>query len=337
MNNIENVDICCGLAWGDEAKGKLVSYLAGTKKYKYVCRWSGGNNAGHTVYVNGKKYKTHLIPSGVFHGITSVIGPACVINKEGFQTEIDYLKENGIDTSLIKISPKTHVVLEKHIMKDKKEYGHQGTTSKGIAPCYADKYARTGTRVENDDFFKDYLWDGQLSGNVLCEGAQGFWLDIDEGNYPYTTSSTTLPYGACSLGFPPQKIRNIYGASKIYDTRSGTDPIFPEDLLKNEDLYRLAIEGKEHGVTTGRMRKTNWLNMNKLIHAVNVSGTTHIVISKMDVIENLGIYKAIFDGNLMNFETITEMQTFVYEILHTKCEYLKNIVFSNDPENIDGI
>ena len=65
--NISYVDVCCGLAWGDEAKGKIVSYLSKTGEYDFVCRWAGGNNAGHTIYINGTKFKTHLIPSGVFY------------------------------------------------------------------------------------------------------------------------------------------------------------------------------------------------------------------------------------------------------------------------------
>ena len=78
---ITSADIVAGLAWGDEGKGKITSYLASTGSYDYVCRWAGGSNAGHTVYLNNKKYKTHIIPSGVFHGIPSIIGPACVVNK----------------------------------------------------------------------------------------------------------------------------------------------------------------------------------------------------------------------------------------------------------------
>ena len=87
-DNIDSVDICCGLAWGDEGKGKIVSYLSKTGNYDFVCRWGGGNNAGHTIYKNGKKYKTHLIPSGVFYGVKSVIGPNCVVNIEWIN--IDY-------------------------------------------------------------------------------------------------------------------------------------------------------------------------------------------------------------------------------------------------------
>ena len=102
----------------DEAKGKIVSQLSKTKQYDFVCRWAGGNNAGHTIYVNGEKYKTHLIPSGIFFGIKSIIGPDCVVNINSFYEELDYLKKNGFDISLIKISPKAHIITSKHIKED---------------------------------------------------------------------------------------------------------------------------------------------------------------------------------------------------------------------------
>ena len=72
------------------------------------------------------------------------------------------------------------------------------------------KLKYTQNCLKNVDFFKPYLWDEKLHGGILCEGAQGFWLDVTHGYYPYVTSSTTLPYGACSLGFSPKLIRNIY-------------------------------------------------------------------------------------------------------------------------------
>ena len=96
---LEFVDICVGLSWGDEGKGKIVSQLSKEKSYNFVCRWSGGNNAGHTIYVNGNKFSTHLIPSGVFYGVPSIIGPGCVLNIKAFYEELDYLKENGFEPS----------------------------------------------------------------------------------------------------------------------------------------------------------------------------------------------------------------------------------------------
>ena len=335
---IKNVDICCGLAWGDEAKGKLVSYLSRTQDYDFVCRWAGGSNAGHTIYKEGKRYKTHLIPSGIFYGITSIIGPGCVINKEDFEKEISYLKENGFDTSLVKISPKTHVIQDSHIKEDKQKYKDtQGSTSKGIAPCYRDKYARIGSRVgdkDNIQFFYNYIWDEKLYGNILCEGAQGVWLDIDYGNYPYVTSSSTLPYAACSLGFSPKLINNIYGAVKIYDTRSGIDPDFPESLLEDKELLKIIDIGKEYGTTTGRKRKANWLDLDKLVKSINISGTTIVIISKIDVLITINLFKLFFNKQLVEFKSLTLMKEYIKNVLKSNCN-IDKIIYSGNVETID--
>jgi len=335
--SINYVDICCGLNWGDEAKGKIISNLAQSKNYDFVCRFNGGNNAGHTIYINNIKYKTHLIPSGIFHNIKSIIGPDCVINKEAFVGEINYLKNNGFNTDLIKISPKAHIIKNIHIEDDIKNYKSNGSTSRGIAPCYRDKYARKGLQVKDDTFFKDYLWDEKLYGNILCEGAQGFWLDINMGNYPHVTSSVTLPYGACSLGFPPHLIRNIYGATKIYDTRVGVDPEFPDSLLENEELLSIINEGKEYGTTTGKMRKVNWLNLNKLIDSINISGTNHVIMSKIDVLENVKLYKLLFNDTIIEFSSIENMKSYITDLLLTHCSYVKKIIYSNNVEFMENL
>lgn len=334
---INSVDIVSGLAWGDEAKGKIVAQLAKSGKYNYVCRWAGGNNAGHTIYINNQKYKTHLIPSGVFYNVKSIIGPDCVVNKKSFFEELNYLLEHGFNIDLVKISPKAHIITDEHIEEDKKKYlNTQGTTAKGIAPCYRDKYARTGIRVCDDPDFKNHIWDEKLEGNILCEGAQGFWLDINYGNYPYITSSVTLPYGACSLGFSPKLINNIFGACKIYDTRSGIDPDFPEDLLNNMELLSIGDEGKEYGVTTGRRRKVNWLNLNKLSYAINVSGTTHLIISKIDILLKLNVYKLI-NNDIITFDTFDNMKDYIENYLHTNCTNLTNIIYSDNVEYIENM
>jgi len=337
---INSVDICCGLNWGDEAKGKIIAYLSKYGKYDFVCRWAGGNNAGHTIYIDGNKYKTHLIPCGIFFNIPSIIGPDCVVNLESFEKELLYLKNNGFNIDLIKISPKAHVVTQKHIDDDKKNYKSQGTTSRGIAPCYRDKYARTGIQVKDVEQFNKYLWDEKLYGNVLCEGAQGFWLDITQGNYPYVTSSTTLPYGACSLGFSPHLINKIYGATKIYDTRSGIDTCFPESLLDDEELKLIAETGNEIGTTTGRRRKVNWLNIDKLIQSINITGTTDIIISKVDIFEKLKLFKIKYNNNIINFESLIKLKSFINDIILENCQSIKNmnnIIYSNNIEYVDKL
>tara|TARA_Y100000593_G_C4307940_1_gene336741 strand:- start:1024 stop:2025 length:1002 start_codon:yes stop_codon:yes gene_type:complete len=332
---INFADVVCGLAWGDEAKGKITAALASTKSYDFVCRWAGGSNAGHTVYVDGKKYKTHIIPSGVFFGIKSIIGPGCVIHVRKFLEEVSYLSDNGFDVSLIKISGRAHIVTDDHLTTDLLTLkGKLGTTGSGIAPCYAAKAARTGTLAKDAPLLSRFIWDNNLSGNILCEGAQGVWLDLDWGNYPYVTSSTTLPYAACSLGIPPQKIRRIFGAAKIYDTRSGIDPLFPEELLEDPDLLKIADAGDEYGVTTGRRRKVNWLNLSSLITAINITGTTHVVISKCDVLEETGEFKLFEEDTLIKFKSLCKMRDYISGRIDEECELVNVIKYSKCPKSI---
>lgn len=329
---IKSVDIIFGLAWGDEGKGKISNAIS--KNYDIVCRWNGGPNAGHTVYLNDKKYKTHIIPCGVFKNKLSIIGPNCVINVDKFFDEIDYLKKEGFDTSLIKISPKAHIITQRHINYDlavlKKKLG---TTGQGIAPAYADKMLRIG-KLAKDYIDKQYLWDGELYGNILCEGAQSFWLDINYGDYPYVTSSETLPYSACSLGFSPSKIKDIIGVAKIYDTKSGVDPLFPESLWEDPELNMLIETGQEFGSTTGRRRIANWLNLNKLIDAIKISGVNKLIINKCDVLEKIHTYKLYQNNNLYKFNTLTAMQSFIKVQLHHCLQDYIEIVFSGNKEHI---
>lgn len=326
------VDIIFGLQWGDEGKGKISNAIS--KNYDMVCRWNGGPNAGHTVYINEKKYKTHIIPCGVFQNKPSIIGPNCVINIDKFFDEIEYLKKEGFDTSLVKVSPKAHIITEKHIEYDLKFLKPKlGTTGQGIAPAYADKMLRVG-KTAGSYLEKKYIWDGALHGNVLCEGAQSFWLDINYGDYPYVTSSETLPYNACSLGFSPKKIRDIIGVAKIYDTKSGVDPLFPESLWNNEDLNKIIELGKEFGSTTGRKRIVNWLRLNHLKQAIKISGTTKLIINKCDILQDINKYKIITDNEYgpshIDFIDFSSMKEFIINELKDHCE----IIFSGNRNGI---
>lgn len=336
---IDYVDIIVGLAWGDEGKGKISSAMA--KDYDMVCRWNGGPNAGHTVYLDGKKYKTHLIPSGVFHGKKSIIGPNCVINIAQFKDEIAYLKENGFNISLVKVHPNTNVITEEHIKFDCNFLKPKlGTTGQGIAPCYAAKANRTGIRAwtVNHNPLGDFLWDGKLEGKILCEGAQSIWLDINYGDYPYVTSSETFPHNACSLGFSPKKIRDIIGVAKIYDTKSGVDPLFPESLWQDNELNKIIELGEEYGSTTGRKRLVNWLNYGKLIQSINLSGVTKVIINKCDVLQNLGVFKMRnFFGTTIEFSDFDQMKKILKDAVfknNTNSIRYEDIIFSGDRTNI---
>jgi adenylosuccinate synthase len=333
---IDRADIVVGLAWGDEAKGKVTNQLAsrevgGKKYYDFVARWNGGSNAGHTIYVGDNCYKTHIIPCGVFHGIKSIIGPNCVLHPESFYKELDMISSAGFDTSLVKVSPNTHIVTDNHIDEDKRTLSKKlGTTSRGIAPAYSAKAARVGL-LAKDVLEYDHIWDGNIHGNILCEGAQGIWLDINKGIYPYVTSSETLPYSACSIGFPTQVIDRVYGAAKIYDTRSGEDPLFPSTLLNDPILKSIADVGEEYGVTTGRRRKVNWLDLNRLISAINISGSTDVIINKCDILQEVGVYKLFYNEELLDFSGIEDITKFVEERIRVMCRFVSVVTFSYSP------
>ncbi len=141
--------VVVGTQWGDEGKGKIVDVLA--EKADMIVRFQGGDNAGHTVIVNGKKYVLHLLPSGVLHkDAVCVIGPGVVCNPFVLLEEMDTLEKGGLTCDHIVISDRAQILMPYHRYQDKLEEesaNHKiGTTQKGIGPCYSDKYARKGIR-----------------------------------------------------------------------------------------------------------------------------------------------------------------------------------------------
>ena len=139
-----------GAQWGDEGKGKITDFFAGESDY--VVRFHGGNNAGHTVIVEGNTFKLHLIPSGIIYGgPMSIIGNGVVVDPKVLLDEIKYIKGKGIDPKLM-ISDRAHVIMPYHIELDDALSNHQGnlaagSTGRGIAPVYADKMFRNGIRI----------------------------------------------------------------------------------------------------------------------------------------------------------------------------------------------
>ena len=155
--------VVVGSQWGDEGKGKITDYLS--MQSDYVVRYQGGNNAGHTIEFNGKKFALRLIPSGIFNAKTVVLGNGMVINPKALLEEIKYLNDAGIKTENMLISDRAHVILPYHLEIDaiqEKRRGDKsiGTTKKGIGPTYVDKYARIGIRMGefiNEELFLERL------------------------------------------------------------------------------------------------------------------------------------------------------------------------------------
>ena len=158
---VGTITVIVGAQWGDEGKGKITDFFAGSSNY--VVRYHGGNNAGHTVIVNDNKYKLHLIPSGVLYpDPISVIGNGVVIDPRALLDEIAYLIDKDVTPNLM-ISDRAHVIMPYHKLLDGALTHHQdklaaGSTKRGIAPVYGDKMFRNGIRIV-DLLEKDILYE----------------------------------------------------------------------------------------------------------------------------------------------------------------------------------
>lgn len=350
--------VVVGTQWGDEGKGKITDFLA--ESADVVARYQGGNNAGHTILIDGKKFKLSLIPSGVFYKEkTCVIGNGMVINPEALIQEINYIHENGFDTKNLVISDRAHVIMPYHMLldaleEDRKGPNKIGTTRKGIGPAYMDKAARNGIRIsdlmdaeefelrlrhlmkeknqvitqvygaealdveevltkylEYAEVLRSYVTDTSVvlndaidaNSKVLFEGAQGVMLDIDQGTYPFVTSSNPSAGGVCiGSGVGPSKIQQVIGVAKSYTTRVGDGP-FPTELNDSVGDY-IRETGHEYGTVTGRARRVGWFDSVVVRHARRVSGITGLSLNSLDVLSGLETVK-ICTGYEYRGEVIT--------------------------------
>jgi adenylosuccinate synthase len=349
VNNV----VVVGAQWGDEGKGKVVDLYS--SRADYIVRYQGGNNAGHTLVVNGQKTVLHLIPSGILHaGKVCLIANGVVFDPTVFFEEVDQLiKADVLGASTahesVRVSERAHVILPYHRLLDRlreehaaKSDGKIGTTMRGIGPAYEDKVARRGIQVidllrpdslrakleraieEKNILLKHHFgapnvielastYDACVKLGerlrpfvtdvravlveahrnqrpILFEGAQGTLLDVDHGTYPFVTSSNTVAGGAFTgsgLGLGPA--RQVIGITKAYTTRVGAGP-FPTEMdgtPEQETADRIRKIGQEFGATTGRPRRTGWLDLVALKFAVEVNGLTGLAFMKSDVLNGL--------------------------------------------------
>ena len=318
--------VVMGAQWGDEGKGKIVDYLA--QDAKYVVRFAGGANAGHTIVVDGKKYALHQVPSGILYPNKAVfLGSGMVIDPEALFKELQMLKDNGIDwEGRVFISDRAHLTLPGYREMDKARDAARkrpiGTTGRGIGTTYSMKSERDGIRVgdldwdekwndldDNDKKFLEQYKEQLISmrvniaakmhefknENILFEGAQGAMLDIDSGTYPYVSSGASGSYGASSgAGIGPKAIDKIYGVFKAYETRVGNGPMPSEFDAETEgelcDYVRNT--GNEFGVTTGRPRRCGYLDLVALRYACFVNSIDNLVLTHLDIYDDMNEIEA---------------------------------------------
>ena len=317
------VDVVIGMQYGDEGKGKIANQLVNTGNYDYVLRFNGGGNAGHTIYLDGEKIVTHLVPCGILHGIPSVIGNGCVINTQKLFDELEYLKGFGFDVSILKIAENAHIITQDHIDEDSKDT-KIGTTRTGNGPCYRDKFARTGLRAKDVPELAPYLIDmhsliHSSPKKFLAEGAQGYWLDVDFGDYPYVTSSNTGVGAVLNNGFNYKQVRNVVGVIKCYSTYVGAKGYQKDD----ERFERLRDIGQEYGATTGRPRQIDWLNIEEVVTACQMNGVSKLIINKMDILRQVTSAWNYYENNMLI--SCANEDTFISNILKEVKIYLPNI------------
>jgi adenylosuccinate synthase len=187
--------VVVGTQWGDEGKGKIVDLL--TERAQVVVRYQGGNNAGHTLVVEGEKFIFHLIPSGILHpGTLCCIGNGVVLDPRVFLEEIDRLQARGVQVGPhnLRVSPRTQVIMPYHQRLDlarerAKGDGKIGTTGRGIGPCYEDKVARRGIRMA--DLVEEEILRAKLE-EILPE--KNFYLEKFLGDEPFTVEEIFVPY-----------------------------------------------------------------------------------------------------------------------------------------------
>ena len=215
-SNPSNITVIVGAQWGDEGKGKITDFFAGDSDY--VVRFHGGNNAGHTIIVDGKTFKLHLIPSGIVYGEPmSIIGNGVVVDPKALLDEITYVKEKGINPKLM-VSDRAHVIMPYHIVMDGALSGHQGnlaagSTRRGIAPVYADKMFRNGIRMI--DLLEPYIFREKLEkGYAFSKGIiektlnQSLDISIDE------IFDTYVGYGQKLISYIHDTSVELYNAYK---------------------------------------------------------------------------------------------------------------------------
>lgn len=343
--------VVIGAQWGDEGKGKIVDYLA--EDAKYVVRYAGGPNAGHTIVVDGKQYALHQVPSGILYSDKKVfLGSGMVIDAEAFFDELQMLKDNGIDwEGRVFISDRAHLILPRYRKMDKERDASRkrpiGTTGRGMGIAYAEKAHRDGVRLadldwqekmaEFDGEDKEYLdkYRSRLlsmrvnmaaemhkvkGANILFEGAQGAMLDLDSGTYPYVSSGASCAAGAASgCGIGPHDLDQIVGVFKAYETRVGNGPMPSEFNNESEgELCQYVRDtGREYGVTTGRARRCGYLDLVALRYACRVNSLDGLVLTHLDIYDAMDQIEACVAYEI-NGKAVTDFPANVSELENAK-------------------
>ena len=279
--------VVIGGFFGDEGKGKIISYLALHDKPTIVVRGGAGPNAGHTIKDDDKTYKVRMLPSGFLNKEAKVmIGPGVVVNPEVLLKEIS---DFGVEGRAF-LDNNCGIIEQSHRENDSQGRLKEkiGSTGSGTGPANAERAMRTLKMAKEIDILKSYIIDVPLEinsaldrkENVLIEGTQGTHLSLWHGTYPFVTSKDVTASGICAdVGIGPKRIDDVIVVFKSYLTRVGTGPM-PSELSAEETSQK---GWEEFGTVTGRLRRAAEFDFDLAKRAIILSSANQISITKLDV------------------------------------------------------
>jgi len=279
--------VIVGGFWGDEGKGKIISYLALKDKVDFCVR-TGSVNAAHTIWHQGKRYALHMVPGGfVNENCRLLIASGANVHVGQFLKEVEETnvkKRIGVDNQ-------ASIIEEKHSTQDKTNAHLKGigTTGWGVGPAIEERVRRTARLARDVPELKPYLADVSAEINegikmkktVLLEGTQGVFLSLFHGTYPYVTGRDTSASAVCSeVGVGPTSIDDVLLVLKSFMTRVGAGPL-PGEITKEEAMKRGWFETASG---TGRDRRAAPFSFELAKRSVMINGATEIALTKLDAI-----------------------------------------------------
>ena len=287
MRNMTTTVVVGGF-FGDEGKGKIVSYLSLKDDVAATVRGGVGPNAGHTVTYNGKQFKLRMLPSGILNKSGKLmIGPGVLVNPDVLLKEIT---QYNVEERVM-VDPQCAVIEDKHVLQDSQGYLKTkiGTTGTGTGPANSDRVLRVGRLLREVESVSSFLADIPLEINtlvdegkpVIVEGTQGTFLSLYFGTHPFVTSKDVCASAICSdVGLGPRKVDEVLVVFKAYVTRVGSGPMKGE--LSEEVINQYGW--KEVGTVTGRTRRASPFDFDLAKRAVMLNGASQLAITKLDVI-----------------------------------------------------
>jgi adenylosuccinate synthase len=279
--------VIVGGFWGDEGKGKIISYLALKDKLDFCVR-TGSVNAAHTVWHQGKRYALHMVPGGfVNEQCRLLIASGANVHAGQFLKEVE---ETSVKRR-IGVDDQASIIEEKHSVQDKSSAHLKGlgTTGWGVGPAIEERVRRTAKLARDVPELKPYLADVSAEVNeaingqktVLLEGTQGIFLSLYHGTYPYVTGRDTSASAVCSeVGIGPTRVDDVLLVFKSFMTRVGAGPL-PGEISKEEAINRGWFETASG---TGRDRRSAPFDFGLARESVMINGATEIALTKLDAI-----------------------------------------------------